>query len=699
MKLDNLLIELLTEELPPKSQKQLGLAFAKSVKEFLVKHHLANETSEDSVFSTPRRIGIYLKDVKDEAANQNTSIKLMPASIGFDVSGKPTEALLKKLHGIGLDQKAVSLIVKKNESNNEVLYIDKDVEGAKLKDIIAECISSSLTRLPIKKMMSYQLSDGWTTVNFVRPAHGLIILHGANIIKTNVLGIESNRSTLGHRFESKKEVIEIQHADEYKEQMKAEGNVIVSFEERKTLIKNSLNDKATNLSNQLTPINDEDLLEEVTALVEYPNVLVGEFESKFLEVPQECLILTMKANQKYFPLIDKNNKLANQFLIVSNISPKNSTLIIKGNEKVIRPRLSDAEFFYTQDKKKPLKDYLSQLQHIVYHNKLGTQSERSERVKMIASLIVKNLNQSKLLDAVLLASDLSKADLSTNMVGEFPELQGIMGRYYALNEKISEEVAFAIEDHYKPRFSGDTLPRNPVGDIVAIADKIETLIGLFSIGEKPTGDKDPFALRRQVIGIIRILTEKNIGLNLNTTISDSIKATKLAESKDLNSFIYDRISNFFKDQGYAALDIDAVLAIDSGLISEIPKRLNAIKEFSQLPESKDLASANKRVGNILKKADFKSTLKIDPALLKDIAEVNLYKTLDLVDAEARKEYLANNYSSSLKLLCKLKNPIDQFFNDVMVNVEDESLKMNRLALLEKLYSAMNLVADLSKLSS
>ena len=699
MKLDNLLIELLTEELPPKSQKQLGVAFAKSVKEFLVKHHLANETSEDSVFSTPRRIGIYLKDVKDEAANQNTSIKLMPASIGFDVSGKPTEALLKKLHGIGLDQKAVSLIIKKNESNNEVLYIDKDVEGAKLKDIIAECISSSLTRLPIKKMMSYQLSDGWTTVNFVRPAHGLIILHGANIIKTNVLGIESNRSTLGHRFESKKEVIEIQHADEYKEQMKAEGNVIVSFEERKTLIKNSLNDKATNLSNQLTPINDEDLLEEVTALVEYPNILVGEFESKFLEVPQECLILTMKANQKYFPLIDKNNKLANQFLIVSNISPKNSTLIIQGNEKVIRPRLSDAEFFYTQDKKKPLKDYLSQLQHIVYHNKLGTQSERSERVKMIASLIVKNLNQSKLLDAVLLASDLSKADLSTNMVGEFPELQGIMGRYYALNEKISEEVAFAIEDHYKPRFSGDTLPRNSVGDIVAIADKIETLIGLFSIGEKPTGDKDPFALRRQVIGIIRILTEKNISLNLNTTISDSIKTTKLAESKDLNSFIYDRISNFFKDQGYAALDIEAVLAIDSGLISEIPKRLNAIKEFSQLPESKDLASANKRVGNILKKADFKSALKIDPALLKDIAEVNLYKTLDLVDAEARKEYLANNYSSSLKLLCKLKNPIDQFFNDVMVNVEDESLKMNRLALLEKLYSAMNLVADLSKLSS
>ena len=699
MKLDNLLIELLTEELPPKSQKQLGVAFAKSVKEFLVKHHLANETSEDSVFSTPRRIGIYLKDVKDEAANQNTSIKLMPASIGFDVSGKPTEALLKKLHGIGLDQKAVSLIIKKNESNNEVLYIDKDVEGAKLKDIIAECISSSLTRLPIKKMMSYQLSDGWTTVNFVRPAHGLIILHGADIVKTNVLGIESNRSTLGHRFESKKEVIEIQHADEYKEQMKAEGNVIVSFEERKTLIKNSLNDKATNLSNQLTPINDEDLLEEVTALVEYPNILVGEFESKFLEVPQECLILTMKANQKYFPLIDKNNKLANQFLIVSNISPKNSTLIIQGNEKVIRPRLSDAEFFYTQDKKKPLKDYLSQLQHIVYHNKLGTQSERSERVKMIASLIVKNLNQSKLLDAVLLASDLSKADLSTNMVGEFPELQGIMGRYYALNEKISEEVAFAIEDHYKPRFSGDTLPRNSVGDIVAIADKIETLIGLFSIGEKPTGDKDPFALRRQVIGIIRILTEKNISLNLNTTISDSIKTTKLAESKDLNSFIYDRISNFFKDQGYAALDIDAVLAIDSGLISEIPKRLNAIKEFSQLPESKDLASANKRVGNILKKADFKSALKIDPALLKDIAEVNLYKTLDLVDAEARKEYLANNYSSSLKLLCKLKNPIDQFFNDVMVNVEDESLKMNRLALLEKLYSAMNLVADLSKLSS
>ena len=699
MKLDNLLIELLTEELPPKSQKQLGIAFAKNIKEFLAKHHLVNEISEDLIFSTPRRIGLHLKNVKDEADNENVSIKLMPASVGFDASEKPTDALLKKLHAIGLNEKALSDIVKKNENNAEILYINKNVEGAKLKDIIAECISSSLARLPIKKMMSYQLADGWTTVNFVRPAHGLIILHGANIIDANVLGISSNRTTFGHRFESKKEIIEIQHADQYEKQMKAEGAVIVSFDERKALIKNALNEKANHLSNQLTPIDDEDLLDEVTALVEYPNVLAGEFESKFLDVPQECLILSMKANQKYFPLIDKNNKLANQFLIVSNISPKNSDLITQGNEKVIRPRLSDAEFFYSQDKKKPLKEYLSQLAHIVYHNKLGSQAERSERVKTIASLIVKNLNQTKLLDAVILACDLSKADLSSNMVGEFPELQGIMGRYYALNEKISDEIAFAIEDHYKPRFSGDTLPRSTVGDIVAIADKIETLIGLFSIGEKPTGDKDPFALRRQVIGIIRILTEKNIDLNLNTVISESIQATKLAESKDLNSFIYDRLSNFFKDQGYAALDIEAVLAIESGLINEIPKRLNAIKEFLLLPESEDLASANKRVGNILKKADVKSSLKVNQSLLKDEAEINLYNTLDFVDAESRKEYKEKNYSGSLKSLCKLKNPIDQFFKDVMVNDEDESLKMNRLALLEKLYSAMNLVADLSKLSS
>jgi len=699
VKLDNLLIELLTEELPPKSQKQLGIAFAKNIKEFLAKHHLVNEISEDLIFSTPRRIGLHLKNVKDEADNENVSIKLMPASVGFDTSEKPTDALLKKLHAIGLNEKALSEIVKKNENNAEILYINKNVEGAKLKNIIAECISSSLSRLPIKKMMSYQLADGWTTVYFVRPAHGLVILHGAHIIDANVLGISSNRTTFGHRFESKKEIIEIQHADQYKEQMKAEGAVIVSFDERKALIKNALNEKAAHLSNQLTPIDDEDLLDEVTALVEYPNILAGEFESKFLDVPQECLILSMKANQKYFPLIDKNNKLANQFLIVSNISPKNSDLITQGNEKVIRPRLSDAEFFYSQDKKKPLKEYLSQLAHIVYHNKLGSQAERSERVKTIASLIVKNLNQTKLLDAVILTCDLSKADLSSNMVGEFPELQGIMGRYYALNEKISDEIAFAIEDHYKPRFSGDTLPRSTVGDIVAIADKIETLIGLFSIGEKPTGDKDPFALRRQVIGIIRILTEKNIDLNLNTVISESIQATKLAESKDLNSFIYDRLSNFFKDQGYAALDIEAVLAIESGLINEIPKRLNAIKEFLLLPESEDLASANKRVGNILKKADVKSSLKVNQSLLKDEAEINLYNTLDFVDAESRKEYMGKNYSGSLKLLCKLKNPIDQFFKDVMVNDEDESLKMNRLALLEKLYSAMNLVADLSKLPS
>ena len=699
MKLDNLLIELLTEELPPKSQKQLGIAFGKNIKEFLVKQNLVSETSEETIFSTPRRIGIHLKDVQDEAKDQNASVKLMPASVGLDASKKPTEALLKKLYAIGLDEKAINRIVIKNENNADVLYVDKNIEGAKLKDIISECISSGLTRLPIKKMMSYQLTDGWTTVNFVRPAHGLIVLHGTNIIKANVLGVESNRTTLGHRFESKKESIEIKHADEYADQMRTEGSVIVSFEERKVLIENSLKEKALNLSGQLSPIDDADLLEEVTALVEYPNILVGEFESKFLEVPQECLILTMKANQKYFPLIDKNKKLANQFLIVSNISPKNTDLIIQGNEKVIRPRLSDAEFFYIQDKKKPLKEYLSQLAHIVYHNKLGSQAERAARVKQITSIIVKTLNQSKLHDAALLASDLSKADLSTNMVGEFPELQGVMGRYYAFNENISEEVAFAIEDHYKPRFSGDSLPRSTVGDIVALADKIETLIGLFSIGEKPTGDKDPFALRRQAIGIIRILIDKNIDLNLNSIISDSIRVTQLTESKDLNPFIYDRLTNFFKEQGYAALDIEAVLAIESGQINEIPKRLNAIKEFLLLAESKDLASANKRVGNILKKAALKTTLKVNHALLKDEAEISLYKTLDEVDAETRKQYQAKDYAGSLKLLCKLKSPIDQFFNDVMVNAEDESLKMNRLALLEKLHAAMNLVADLSKLSS
>ncbi len=699
MRLDNLLIELLTEELPPKSQKEIGIAFAKNVKEFLDKHHLSTEASENSIFSSSRRIGIYIKNIKDKAENQNVSIKLMPASIGFDSLKKPSEALLKKLYTVGLDDKAFDNIIKKNENSSEILYIDKNIEGKKLKDIIGECITSSLSRLPIKKMMSYQLSDGWTTVNFVRPVHGLIVLHGANIIKTNILGIESNRNTLGHRFESKKEIITIGHADSYKEQMKTEGNVIVSFEERKALIKNSLNEKAANLKDHLTPIGDEDLLEEVTALVEYPNILVGEFESKFLEVPQECLILFMKAHQKYFPLIDKNKKLTNKFLIISNISPQNSSLIIQGNEKVIRPRLSDAEFFYMQDKKKTLQNYRLRLENIIYHNKLGSQSQRSNRVKIIATLIVNNLNLSKLLDAVILAADLAKADLSTNMVVEFPELQGIMGRYYALNEKISEEVAFAIEDHYKPRFSGDTLPRSTVGDIVAIADKIETLIGLFAIGERPTGDKDPFALRRQAIGIIRILSEKNITLNLNTVITESIQATKLAESIDLNSFIYDRITNFFKDQGYAANDIEAILSIESGLIHEIPKKLNAIKEFLLLPESQDLASANKRVSNIIKKAGLKLTLNVNEALLIEEAEINLYKILKLVDAESRKEYLKKNYSVSLKLLCKLKNPIDKFFNDVMVNIENESLKMNRLALLNKLYSAMNLIADLSKLSS
>lgn len=695
----NLIVELLVEELPPKALKTLGLSFANVLAESLQSQGLSNVDSMVTNFATPRRLAAHITNVVAKAADEQVAQKLMPVKVGLDAEGKATPALLKRLDGMGLDASAVAKLRTENDGKTDNLFLDMSKTGAKLSEGLQKAIEEALAKLPIPKVMSYQINDGWETVNFVRPAHGLIALHGSDVIPVSVLGLSASNTTTGHRFESKKAVITINDADSYEQQLKAEGAVIASFEARKADIANQL--KAAADKEGLSAIEDDDLLDEVTALVELPNVLLGQYETEFLEVPQECLVLTMKSNQKYFPLLDSNGKLTSKFLIVSNIHPADPSAVIGGNERVVRPRLADAKFFFDQDRKKTLESRIANLDKVVYHNKLGSQGERNLRVVKLAGAIAKQLGDANLVAKAEQAARLSKADLITDMVNEFPELQGIMGRYYAQHEGLDDAVAFAIEDHYKPRFAGDELPRSQVGICVALADKLETLVGLFSIGEKPTGDKDPFALRRQALGIIRMLIDAKLPLSFESLIQLALQqfdgnAEVLASIK---SFCFDRLSVNLKDQGASAQEVDAVLSLEPALLHEIPQRLAAVQTFATLAEAPALAAANKRVGNILRKVDGEVAAKVDNSLLQEETEKALAAALNTSKAEADKLFEAGDYTGSLQALAVLKAPVDDFFDNVMVNADDPALKANRLGLLATLHQAMNRVADLSKLAS
>jgi len=700
--MSNLLVELLVEELPPKALKKLGEAFASVLFETLKTQGLCTESSVVTSFATPRRLAAHITEIASKAADKQVAQKLMPASVGLDANGNATPALLKRLQGLGTDESAVAKLRKENDGKADVLFFDVMQTGATLQEGLQKALDETLAKLPIPKVMTYQLADGWTNVNFVRPAHSLVAMHGSEIVPVSALGLTSGNVTSGHRFEAAKPTITIKNADTYAEQLKTEGSVIASFAERRTEIVRQLN-AAANKEN-LKPIADEALLDEVTALVERPNVLLGEFEEVYLEVPQECLILTMKANQKYFPLLDKNDKLTNKFLIVSNISPKDPSAVIGGNERVVRPRLADAKFFFNQDRKKTLESRIAGLDKVVYHNKLGSQGSRNGRVVVIARSIAEKINPT-LTTKVEQAGRLSKTDLLTDMVGEFPELQGIMGRYYAQHEGLDNDVAFAIEDHYKPRFAGDELPRETTGIVVALADKLETLVGLFSIGEKPTGDKDPFALRRQALGILRIIIDAKIPLTFADIINIALAPFKLsfneqvATASAIREFCFDRLSVNLREQGASPQEVDAVLTIAPKFLSEIPARLSAVRAFSILEEAPALAAANKRVGNILKKVEGEVKAEVKANLLQEPAEIALNAALSKVKPEADKLFESGDYTASLKALAALKAPVDDFFDSVMVNADDVALKNNRLGLLAILHQTMNRVADLSKLAS
>ncbi|OJY59877.1 glycine--tRNA ligase subunit beta [Thiobacillus sp. 0-1251] len=698
----NLLVELFVEELPPKALKKLGEAFAAALTESLVTQGLADANAAVASFASPRRLGVHIAGVLARAADKPVSTKLMPVSVGLDADGKATPALLKRLASLGADASAVGQLRRAADGKNEALFHDSIAPGTTLTDGLQRALEVALEKLPIPKVMTYPnpSGEGWETVNFVRPAHGLIALHGTEVVPISVLGLEAGRMTQGHRFEARVDPVAITHADCYALQMTDEGAVIASFAERRAEIVRQLQAAAAPLD--LKPVEDDALLDEVTALVERPNVLVGKFEEAFLEVPQECLILTMKANQKYFPLLDAAGKLTNKFLIVSNISPTDPSAVIGGNERVVRPRLADAKFFFDQDRRKTLDSRVLGLAKVVYHNKLGTQGERVTRVQAIARGIGQQLGGEALALKVDQAALLAKADLLTDMVGEFPELQGIMGRYYAQHDGLADEIAFAIEDHYKPRFAGDELPRSDVGVCVALADKLETLAGLFGIGETPTGDKDPFALRRHALGVIRMLIEKNLPLRLfdlvNIAFAAFVKGLGHAHT-DVEIFIFDRLGGIMREQGYTANEVEAVLSLNPTLIYLVPKQLEAVRAFAGLPEAPALAAANKRVGNILKKAEGEVGEKVDPARFVEDAEKALFAALGDIAPQADAAFEAGDYTASLQKLAALKAPVDAFFDHVMVNADDPALKANRLALLNQLHRTMNRVADLSRLAA
>ena len=685
----SLLIELHTEELPPKSLKALSDSFANSVLAALKEQAFASADSLCAPYATPRRLALLISEIAAQQPDRVIEKKGPAVASGVDAEGKPTKALegFMRSAGVSFEQ-----LQKTSDGKAEYFVARLEKKGEALDAHLAEIVAQALKKLPIPKLMRWGDSD----VQFVRPVHSLIMLHGDRVVAGEVLGLTSGNTTHGHRFMSSGE-IRINNAGEYDAKLKA-GKVIASFEERRDAIAAQLNTKAAELSASMHPA--EGLLDEVTSLVEWPAIYVSEFENEYLDVPQECLILTMQQNQKYFPLFDHAGKLLNKFLIVSNMVVADPKHIVEGNARVVRPRLSDARFFYNQDRKEGFASRAMKLSSVVYHNKLGTLGDRAQRLGRIARSIAEMLGaDANLADRAAL---FCKIDLLTDMVGEFPELQGIMGRYYALHEGAVPAVADAIEQHYRPRFAGDVLPQGPTACATALADKLDSLVGFFGIGQLPTGDKDPFGLRRAALGVLRILMETPLPLDLNKLIEvtkeslthQGIHLDKLDEP--LLTFLFDRLRGLLRDAGYAQEVIEAVLAQRPTRIDLVPPKLDAVRSFLSLPEALALAAANKRIGNILKKAEG-ALPKPDPTRFQDEAEKALFNKVQAITPLVATHVANENYADALKALASVRSEVDQFFDKVMVNVDDPALRGNRLGLLKALFDQLNAVADISKL--
>lgn len=716
----SLLVELLVEELPPKSLRKLGDSFAETLAASLKSQGLVASDAVVTTYASPRRLAVHITDVTSQSPAKEAIVRLMPKKVGLNEFGEKTDALKKRLdkEGYWFDDHTMELDIDGIDEKGVIcIALIKKEPPLPLAVALQLALGITLVKLPIAKVMTYPdpSGDGWDTAAFVRPAHRLVALHGAEVVslRERQLGLTVGRETQGHRFEASVNPVVLKDADSYAQQLESEGAVIPSFEKRRTEITRQLAEAAAKVGGGVRPIEDDALLDEVTALVERPNVLVGKFDAAFLEVPQECLILTMKANQKYFPLLDANGKLTNRFLIVSNIRPADASLVISGNERVLRARLADARFFFDQDRKKPLDSHILDLAKVVYHNKLGSQGERVQRVQSIAINIAAKLGGEELVRQAEQAALLAKADLLTNMVGEFPELQGIMGRHYAQHDGVSDEVAYAIEDHYKPRFAGDELPRNIVGICVALADKLETLVGMFGIGQAPTGDKDPFALRRHALGVIRMLIERDLPISLISLI-DIAQAEMPENSRGdwagpLN-FILGRAHGHFEDCGFPARAVNSVLKPwgAASPLSQLLSVVEAATAFLASPEGQYLAEANKRITNILKKSGFEVPFGISPrdlnvapdtALFQQDEERSLFAALLAAGEDSLKLREEKCYAEALRALIPLSQPTKAFFDKVMVNVEQPDIRDNRITLLQHARAYMNRVADLSLMAT
>ncbi len=693
----SLLVELQTEELPPKALKKLSAAFSDGVASHLKAAHFMTDESTVKSFGAPRRMAVLITNVLAKSPDEAFRQKLVPVKVGIGADGEATPALVKKMASLGIEC-PVEALKRENDGKNEQLYYEGVRAGVELAAGLQKALEAAVKALPIPKVMNYQLADGVTTVQFVRPVKHLTALYGADVVPVTMFGLEAGRTTMGHRFHTHAP-IEISSADAYETEMKA-AKVIPDYAERRAILVSKLEEAAK--ANNGTLIAPEDLIDETTSLTEWPVIYVSEFEEKFLAVPEECLILTMQTNQKYFPMRSADGKLMNKFALVSHIEAKDGgDAIVSGNARVVRARLADAEFFYKQDCKETLESRVPGLMHVVYHNKLGTQAERMLRVKAIAGRIAAAIGAS--VEKAERAAMLAKADLRTLMVGEFPELQGIMGEYYARNDGEAPEVAVAIREHYQPRFAGDALPSCPEAVAVALADKIETLVGMFGIGQLPTGEKDPFALRRHALGVLRMLIEKELPVSLDALVAAGFEVEQAVPgvkdaSAELLNFFFDRLRVMMREAGYSAQEVEAVLVKRCMKLADIKARLAAVKSFTALPEAESLTAANKRIGNILKKIEGEKPTEVKPELFTEPAEKALYEALGNHEPIADALYEKGEFSAMLGSLTPLKTPVDTFFADVMVNAEDPAVRANRQALLMKLYNLMNRVAELSALA-
>jgi len=687
MTTQNFLVEIGTEELPPKALKTLATSFADNVEAELNQAGLSFDKIE--WFAAPRRLAVKVLNLATQQPSKEIEKRGPAVSVAFDAEGKPTKAAEGWARGCGITVDQAERIA---TDKGEWLVHRAKIEGQPTKNLLNDIVANALAKLPIPKPMRW--AD--KTVQFIRPVHTVTMLLGDELIEGEILGVASARTIRGHRFLGEKE-FEIQHADQYPQLLREKGSVVADFNERKAEILAKSQAKATALGG-VADI-EESLLEEVTSLVEYPNVLAAKFEERFLAVPAEALVYTMKGDQKYFPIYDKEGKLLPHFIFVSNINPEDPTAIIEGNEKVVRPRLTDAEFFFKTDLKQKLVDRLPRLETVLFQQQLGTLKDKTDRIEQLAGEIAKQIgaDEAKAKRAGLL----SKCDLMTNMVFEFTDTQGVMGMHYARHDGEDEEVAVALNEQYMPRFAGDELPKSLVASAVALADKFDTLTGIFGIGQAPKGSADPFALRRAALGALRIIVEKNLPLDLEDLVTKSAalfgdKLTNKNVVTDVVDFMLGRFRAWYQDEGIAVDVIQAVLARRPTRPADFDARVRAVSHFRTLDSAEALAAANKRVSNILAKADA-AIGEINLTACVEPAEKALAEAVLALRTEVQPLIAKGDYTAVLDKLANLRAPVDSFFDNVMVNAEDLALRQNRLAILNTLQDLFLQVADISVL--